>query len=128
MRSNQFSTWLLGVLLLFSTAAMAQELVKGRVIDDATEEPIPGVQINIKGLDFKATTDAMGYFVITGAVPAGEQMLIAGANGYYVKTIPIVVDPLSVINLDPLYLQPDNSEETQAQGIISLTENDLGRG
>jgi hypothetical protein len=125
MRSTIFSKWLLGLLLTVSSLGMAQEYIKGRVIDDATEEPIPSVQLSIKGLNFKATTDAQGYFTIQGEIPAGEQMLVVKANGYYVKSIPVVVDPLSPINLDPLYLVQDNSDIAQAQGIISLTENDL---
>ncbi|MGB3592113.1 MAG: TonB-dependent receptor, partial [Nonlabens sp.] len=125
MKVTNLSIRILGVLMLMTSWVMAQELVKGRVVDDVTEEPIPGVQVVIKGLDFKATTDAQGYFTLTGAIPEGEQRVVVTFNGYYVKTIPIVVNALSVVNLDPLYLEQDNSDVAQSQGIISLTENDL---
>lgn len=111
--------------MLWASFTMAQELIKGRVIDDVTEEPIPGVTVRVVGLDFKAETDAQGYFIIEGNVPEGDQKLNILFNGYYSKTIPIVVSLQEVVNIDPLYLVQDNSDVAQSQGIISLTENDL---
>ena len=125
MINKQFNKLLLVVFMLVSSLGMAQELLKGRVIDDSTEEPIPGVTISVKGLKFNATTDAKGYFVVTGAIPVGDQMITVSRSGYYTKTIPVVIDALGVVDLDPIYLQLDNSDITQSQGVISLTENDL---
>ncbi|ARN78771.1 TonB-dependent receptor [Nonlabens spongiae] len=110
---------------LWASLTMAQELIKGRVIDDVTEEPIPGVIVTVVGLDFDAETDAQGYFVISGNVPVGDQKLSIIFNGYYTKIIPIVVSLEQVVNIDPLYLVQDNAEVSQSQGVISLTENDL---
>jgi hypothetical protein len=104
---------------------MAQELIKGRVLDDVTDEPIPGVSIRVLGQPFQATTDAQGYFTIEGAIPEGDQKLSINFNGYYTKTIPVVVNLNKPINIDPLYLEQDNADVSQSQGIISLTENDL---
>jgi hypothetical protein len=104
---------------------MAQELIKGRVVDDVTEEPIPGVLITVVGLKFEAITNANGYFIIEGAVPVGDQKLRILFNGYYSKTIPVVVSLSNPVNIDPLYLEQDNAAVSQSQGIISLTENDL---
>lgn len=125
MINQKMNKLLLAVFMLISTIGMAQELLNGRVIDDATEEPIPGVTINVIGTNFSATTDANGYFVVNGAIPVGDQKIIVSASSYYTKTIPVVIDLSNVVNIDPLYLQIDNSDITQSQGIISLTENDL---
>jgi len=125
MINQQLNKLLLGVFMLVSTLGTAQELLKGRVIDDRTEEAIPGVTINVLGTKFNATTGADGYFVITGAIPLGDQKISVSRNGFYTKTIPIVIDLINIVNIDPLYLQMDNSDITQSQGIISLTENDL---
>jgi hypothetical protein len=125
MLKTNLSRWVLGFLILFSSFSMAQELIKGRVIDDVTEEPIPGVTVTVVGLKFKATTDANGYFIIEGAVPVGDQKINILFNGYYSKTIPIVVSLSNPVNIDPLYLEQDNADVSQSQGIISLTENDL---
>ncbi|MGB5980933.1 MAG: TonB-dependent receptor [Nonlabens sp.] len=125
MLNTILARWVLGLMLLITSYSMAQELVKGRVIDDITEEPIPGVIVTVTDTDFKATTDAQGYFVIEGAVPEGDQKLSIIFNGYYSKVIPIVVSLSEVVNIDPLYLVQDNADVSQSQGIISLTENDL---
>ena len=125
MTNQHFKKLFLGVFMLVSSLGMAQELLKGRVIDDATEEAIPGVNISVMGTSFKATTDANGYFIVTGAIPVGDQKILVSFNSYYSKTIPVVIDLTNIVNIDPLYLQLDNSDITQSQGIISLTENEL---
>ncbi|AUC78902.1 TonB-dependent receptor [Nonlabens sp. MB-3u-79] len=125
MIHQKLNILVLAVFMLASGLGMAQELLKGRVIDDTTEEPIPGVSIRVLGTKFKAITDANGYFIVTGAIPLGDQKIAVLKNGYYSKTIPVVIDSINRVNIDPLYLQLDNSDISQSQGIISLTENDL---
>lgn len=125
MSNRQLNQLFLGVLMLASSLGLAQELLKGRVIDDRTEEPIAGVIIKVQGTSFNATTNNEGYFIVKGAIPIGDQKISVLKDGYYSKTIPIIINTLSVVDIDPLYLQPDNSYITQSQGIISLTENDL---
>ncbi|ARN72420.1 TonB-dependent receptor [Nonlabens tegetincola] len=116
---------LFGFLILFTSLIQAQELIKGRVIDEVTEEPIPSAIITVKGLDFKATSNADGYFVIEGAIPVGDQTVQVVRTGYYALSLPVVISLQNPVDLDPLYMTPDNSLEVQSQGIISLTENDL---
>ena len=125
MIHQKLNILVLAVFMLTSGLGMAQELLKGRVIDDTTEEPIPGVSISVLGTKFNAITDADGYFKVTGAIPLGDQKIVVLKNGYYSKTIPVVIDSINRVNIDPLYLQLDNSDISQSQGIISLTENDL---
>jgi hypothetical protein len=104
---------------------MAQELLKGRVIDEITEEPIPGAIVIIKGPQFQVTTDALGYFVFDKNIKEGDQMLIVASNEYITRTIPIIIVVGETVNIDPLYLQVDHLQQEQAIGIVSLTENDL---
>ncbi|KQC32468.1 TonB-dependent receptor [Nonlabens sp. YIK11] len=123
---NQFySRLFLAVMMLTSTLGMAQELLKGRVIDETTEEPIPGAIITIRGSNLQATTDAQGYFVFEQDLEEGDQMVIIESNEYLTRNIPVVIIKGSTVNLDPLYLKVDNVQQEQAQGIVSLTENDL---
>jgi len=120
-----YSRLLLAVALLVSTLGMAQELLKGRVIDETTEEPIPGAIVTIKGSQYRTTTDAQGYFVFEKDLEPGDQMLIVESNQYVTRNIPIIIVVGETVNLDPLYLQIDNIQQEQAIGIVSLTENDL---
>lgn len=123
---NQFfKRLLLAVVLLVSTIGTAQEMLKGRVIDERTEEPIPGVIITIKASQFQTTTDALGYFVFDKELEEGDQMLIIESYEYITRNIPIIIVAGETVNLDPLYLQVNNIQQEQALGIVSLTENDL---
>ena len=65
----------LKVILLFvltiSGSLYAQSVLKGRVVDNETKEPIPGVSIEIKGKSEGGYTDGDGKFAIkVDAVPA----------------------------------------------------------
>lgn len=123
---NQFYSRLLLIIIVFlSTVSTAQELLKGRVVDETTEEPIPGAIITIKSSNQQATTNAQGYFIFKRKITEGDQILIIESNEYLVRTIPIVIFKGTTVNLDPLYLETDNAQREQAIGIVSLTENDL---
>ena len=52
MIHQKLNILVLAVFMLTSGLGMAQELLKGRVIDDTTEEPIPGVSISVSALLF----------------------------------------------------------------------------
>jgi hypothetical protein len=112
-------------LFLFTSSLLTAQVVKGRVIDESTEEPIKGALIQIVGTTFEVTTDAQGYFNFPSGIPTGEQSLKASAADHYSRTFPILVDLQSAVNLDPLYLRVDFSNQAQTAGVISLTENDL---
>ena len=65
--NKQFSKLILLILLVCASIASAQT-VKGRVIDETTEEPIKGALIEILGTKFTATTDADGYFTFESGI------------------------------------------------------------
>jgi len=122
--NNQVSKLILLILLVCGSIASAQ-VVKGRVINESTEEPIKGALIEILGTNFTATTDADGYYTFKKGIPLGDQKLQISATDHYNRTIPIIVSTDVPVNIDPLYLRLDNSAIDQSQGVISLTENDL---
>lgn len=118
---------LIAFCLLFTVlGASAQTLLKGRVLDDTTEEPLPAVAVYVRGGGFQVSTDANGYFSFDNQdLPLGEQTLVVEADGYFRKSIPVVLEEGETLNLDPIYLRVDNSAEELSVGIISLTENEL---
>ncbi|MGJ8683136.1 MAG: carboxypeptidase-like regulatory domain-containing protein [Nonlabens sp.] len=122
--NKQISKLVLLVLLVCGSIASAQ-VVKGRVIDESTEEPIKGALIEILGTKFTATTDADGFFNFNSGIPQGEQKLQVSAADHFNRNMPIVVDIAVPVNIDPLYLRADYSNQDQTAGMISLTENDL---
>ena len=51
--------------LIFSIGAAAQNVLKGRVIDERTEEPIIGAAIQVKGTKGATVTDLNGHFSVS---------------------------------------------------------------
>ncbi|AFD06399.1 TonB-dependent receptor [Solitalea canadensis] len=51
-------------LLVFIFNSFAQSVIKGKVIDDATNEPLPGVTISVKGSNKGTATNIDGSFTL----------------------------------------------------------------
>lgn len=124
LMNKQISKLVLLILLVCGSIASAQ-VVKGRVIDEGTEEPLKGALVEILGTKFTAIADADGYFSFNPGIPLGDQKMQVRADDHYSRTLPIVVTLENPVNIDPLYLRVDYSAQEQTSGIISLTENDL---
>lgn len=112
-------------ITLFVQVTWAQVLLRGRVLDRTSEEPIPGVIIIIESTGLQTTSDAKGYFEFEQEIPLGDGMLRVESNEYITRYIPVIITAGIAVDLDPLYLKIDNLQQEQAVGIISLTENDL---
>ena len=70
------------ILFLITTlGASAQDVLKGRVIDERTDEPIIGAAIQIKGTRSAAVTDINGQFAITLAGKS-PYTLVVSYTGY----------------------------------------------
>jgi hypothetical protein len=68
---------------MFSLPSFAQssQTVRGRIVDEITHNPIPGVNIGIVGTALGSSTDADGYYKIP-AVPTGRQTIKITSVGY----------------------------------------------
>ncbi|GAA4458191.1 TonB-dependent receptor [Nibrella saemangeumensis] len=81
---------------LFSLPLLAQNLtVRGRVTTDGTAEPLPGVNVIIKGTQQGTTTGADGQYQLT--VPNGNTILTFSYIGYVTQEIKVA--NRSTINL-----------------------------
>lgn len=68
------------MLIFFSSSVWAQKEVTGKVTDSQTSEPIPGVNVFIKGTNIGVVTDVQGDFIL--AVPSDETILVFSFIGY----------------------------------------------
>lgn len=68
------------ILLVWSTNAHAQFVIKGKVLDMETLEPIPFATVFISNSSFGDVTDKNGFFEIP--VPAGNHELVISFMGY----------------------------------------------
>lgn len=83
------------VLLLSSSAALAQKTVSGKVVNDATKKPMPGVTIKVKGTLKGGITNKDGDFTIV--MPSGSTTLVFESIG--MKRQEVVVGDASTINV-----------------------------
>ncbi|MFC7356326.1 carboxypeptidase-like regulatory domain-containing protein [Jejudonia soesokkakensis] len=115
-------------LAVFGTlSVVAQDaIVKGKVVDASSTEPIPDVEISIQESIYSTMTDATGMFEITGDdLPQGEQVLIIRKSGFIMQRIPITIQNGETVNLDSILLEIDLTEVESQIGIISLSDNEL---
>lgn len=93
---------ILFVLFLTVTQLLAGTTGKiaGRVVDAATGEPLPGVNVSVQGTTLGAATDLDGYYTIL-RVPPGTYSVVASMIGYkeVVQTNVVVsVDLTTTVN------------------------------
>lgn len=115
------------IALLGASSLLSQNtLIRGRVIDFDSEEPIPDVEVNLESTSFHVLTDALGEFWIFGAdLPAGEQLLRFQKLGYRSQRMPVLITAQRDHVFPDVYLQTDPAEVETLIGVISLSEEQL---
>ena len=74
MRTGAFLALLLGILGSGTPLAAQEHLViKGTVSDSATHEPIPGVNVTVRGKNIGTSTDSSGHYVLS--IPKGAYII-----------------------------------------------------
>ena len=113
--------------LCSSLVAFAQQTsVTGKVVDAATNEPLPDVEVHMENTAFTVMTDAKGEFSFNAyKVPLGEQIIGLEKEGFVKKRYPVVVNEGKVLELGTLDLEVDTNEENFQIGTISLSDSQL---
>ncbi|SDJ07415.1 TonB-linked outer membrane protein, SusC/RagA family [Pedobacter sp. ok626] len=84
---SKFS-WALLLMLLACTTLYAQERkVTGKVVDKTDGQPIPGVNVSIKGKPSNVSTNAQGVYTIQ--VSSDADVLVFSYIGFLRQTIPV---------------------------------------
>ena len=131
--------------LIFSIGAAAQNVLKGRVIDERTEEPIIGAAIQVKGTKSATVTDLNGHFSVSlegsSYDAASDVDILMRENsrmlnevvvvGYGTAKARDVISSISSINKDKLEgvtgHSVDNLLEGHAAGVmVSTTGSQVG--
>lgn len=93
LRTKPIMMWLVSlgvfvaILFLSGTAIAQNTTVSGTVIDETTDQPLPGVNISVKGTTIGTTTNADGQFKLN--VPSLNDTLQFTFIGYAATTVPI---------------------------------------
>ncbi|MGM0635788.1 MAG: carboxypeptidase-like regulatory domain-containing protein [Bacteroidota bacterium] len=124
-------SFIFSLFALFCAALVsAQETnVTGQIIEDATEEPIPSLSVQIESTGQTVKTDANGTFSFEGMdLPEGEQVLRIEESGYQTKRFPIILQEGETLEMGVLYVKEDLAEEDFKMGTISIADNELDEG
>lgn len=100
--------------------------VEGRVIENNSNQVVPNVKISIKGSLFKVETGSDGRFYIADdKIPEGEQILLVSKKGFISQKIRILINKGQSIDLDPILIEIDTSEEVNTIGVVTIEESEL---
>jgi len=72
---------------VYSLSATQQNQVSGRITDASTGEPMPGVNIVVKGTNIGTLTDVNGAYSVN--VTSGDVVLVFSFIGYTTKEVPL---------------------------------------
>jgi hypothetical protein len=84
---------LTGLLFIAPLMALSQSLIRGRVVNEANQSPIPGSSVFVSNTSKGTTTDKNGYFELTD-LPAGKHQLIISSIGYETNVFAFSSDQL----------------------------------
>lgn len=100
-------------------------IVRGRVVEAKSQDPIYGVSVTVVGTSLGALTDEQGEYLILG-VPPGRYVIQAAAMGYKAARQPVTVqDAVRVVadfalEVDPVTMNP--MEVEVSTGSLVATE------
>jgi TonB-dependent receptor len=111
------------------TYAQGSGSISGTVVDNASDEALPGVNVFFQGTSIGSATNAEGEYVIH-QVPAGEYNVIAKFIGYKVQSIPVTIVPNKTLelNIELEYLAFETDEvvvSAQALGQMGAINQQL---
>lgn len=116
------------LIILLSTITLAQSgKIAGRVIDGASSEPLPFVNILVEGTNLGAASDINGFYSIIG-VPPGVYSIRASAIGYNAQTVQQVrvsIDLTSDVNFELFEVSLELKEDVVVVATRPLVTRDL---
>ncbi len=115
------------VLLFGGITSFSQDaILKGRVLETNSSQPVSNAEISIKTSTFYTVTNTLGEFsFFQKNLPQGPQILIISKLGNITLNIPILISNDTPINLDPILMEIDLREMEQQIGVISLSDAEL---
>lgn len=100
--------------------AIAQSSIKGKVTDQATGQPVPNVNVTVKGTSRGAVTNDQGLYAI--AVTTGDSILVFSSSGY--SSQEIAINGRATIDL-PLATNVTGLGEVVVVGYGTQTRKDV---
>jgi len=116
---RNFKQILLSMLMLFPLIMFAQQTVKGKVLEKSSGQPLPGVNIIVKGTTNGTTTDFDGTFNLDVKIP--NAILVFSYLGYKTQEVAISENFITV----NLAINAQALNEVVVIGYGSVKKKDL---
>lgn len=108
--------------LLISLGTVAQNIVKGIVLDSDSENPLQNVTVSIKALSISQSTSANGAFNLQ-SLSNGKHIVEIKLDGYETQNFPVELSG-KTIDLGTILMYLDISED-QDLSTITITDDEL---
>lgn len=112
------------IMLLCSFPAIAQVVgeLRGKIVDDATKEPLQGIAVVLRGHNYTTTTNEDGVFRFSGIKGDSDVLLISSAK-IMAKDLGVNFDSMSITDLGDIKVAVKqlNSEKN----LIGLIDEDM---
>jgi len=111
-----------------------QSIISGTITDATTGEPMPGVNILVKGTNLGTLTDANGKYTLTVPNP-NSATLVLSFIGYKVKEVPVVDQSIVDVALESDLISLDDvvvigygsvKKSDLTGSVLSINSKDLG--
>lgn len=107
-----------GLLLMITTVVFSQGKIKGTVMDNELNAPMPGVNVVIKGTNVGASTDSEGKFILNTSASSGQ--VVVSFIGFKTVTVDFSVSNGETVDLGTVTLASDanNLEEVVIKSTV----------
>ncbi|HDQ00172.1 MAG TPA: TonB-dependent receptor [bacterium] len=114
MKRTKIIIWLTLLFAGYSVSAFAGTvgILMGRVVEDGTNNPLPGANIILVGTKMGAAADSKGNFIIYN-VPAGfytVKVTMMGYSNQIIKNVQIIADHKTALNVEMLEVAIEGEE------------------
>ncbi len=115
---------LLLLLVIFCNGLNAQNVIKGIIKEDSSEQFLEGVLVSIKNTEIQTETTSEGSFVLKD-ISDGKQILVISKQGYETQNYPLDFKG-NEIDLGTIFMYKDEFyDEQQDLSIVTITDDEL---
>ena len=111
-------------VLAIGLSAVAQTSLRGRVIDESTQQPVVGAKVTLANQDISTTTNASGEFSLLYLEAMDEDVIIE-ADGYVAALELVSIKDNASNELDVISLKQDVVSQTEEEILLNLTEEEM---
>jgi len=111
-------------VLAIGLSAVAQTSLRGRVIDESTQQPVVGAKVTLANQDISTTTNASGEFSLL-YLDAMDEDVIIEADGYIASLELISLKENQANELDAISLKQDVVSQAEDEILLNLTEEEM---